>query len=122
MVLPTGLQVDSEKDAHVSSRQKFRNKQDEENASTFDLAASERVRPVLEHEAAKSDLDIVDSSCPFAFKWLAGFGRIQWCSRRPRGLIRLCEEASDCQEAFQLFAAESEYPIGLAIVRIDTPP
>lgn len=95
MVFPTGLHVDSEKDAPASAEKTYRNTQDEENSSTFDLAASEGVRSVRQHEAAKTHLRIVDSSCPFAFKWLAGYGRIQWYSRRPRGSIRLSEEASD---------------------------
>jgi hypothetical protein len=45
MTLPTGLYVDSEMDA-PESRRAYRNSQDEDNASTFDLAASEGVRLV----------------------------------------------------------------------------
>lgn len=45
MTLPTGLYVDSETDVPVS-RRTYRNSQDEDNASTFDLAASEGVRPL----------------------------------------------------------------------------
>ncbi|KAI5454129.1 hypothetical protein NCC49_005119 [Naganishia albida] len=41
MVLPTGLLVDSGKDATVSQHRTYCNSQDKDNASTFDLAASE---------------------------------------------------------------------------------
>ncbi|KAJ9092883.1 hypothetical protein QFC20_007256 [Naganishia adeliensis] len=41
MVFPTGLHVDSEEDAPASAGKTYRNTEDEENSSTFDLAASE---------------------------------------------------------------------------------